>query len=255
MREFTAQPLDIPAVTVAESPLWHEDALWYCDIEAGGLLRFDPQDASLKRWVLDGALASIAPTDGGFIAGTSRGFEYLSLDGDRLNQELLHSPFTAAPGTRMNDGIADPAGRFWCGSIEPHRAHLGRLFCIDKGQVRVVRDGFRTLNGLGFSPDGKRLYVSDSHPTLASVWTIELDSDGMPLEPPQLFADLSEIGGRPDGAAVDEDGFIGSPPPIAGACCDLIPKAAPIWSSMCPPPIRPISPLAGRISERLSSPA
>ncbi|MGV1950892.1 SMP-30/gluconolactonase/LRE family protein [Agrobacterium vitis] len=227
MREFTAQPLDIPPVPVAESPLWHEDALWYCDIEAGGLLRFDPQDASLKRWVLDGALASIAPCGDGFIAGTSCGFEYLSLDGDQLNRKLLHSPFTAAPGTRMNDGIADPAGRFWCGSIEPHRAHLGRLFCIDKGQVRVVRDGFRTLNGLAFSPDGKRLYVSDSHPTLASVWTIELDSDGMPLEPPQLFADLSEIGGRPDGAAVDEDGFYWIAASDSGRVLRLDPKGRP----------------------------
>ncbi|MCM2450132.1 SMP-30/gluconolactonase/LRE family protein [Agrobacterium vitis] len=232
MKEFTAEPLDIPSVTVAESPQWHENALWYCDIEVGGLLRFEPQDASLKRWTLDGALASIAPTDGGFIAGTSLGFEYLSTEGDRLKQELLHAPFTASPaapmpGTRMNDGIADPSGRFWCGSIEPNSPQLGRLFCLDKGQVRVVRDGFRTLNGLAFSSDGRRLYVSDSHPSVAKVWTMAIDADGMPLEKPQLFANLSEFGGRPDGATVDEDGGYWIAASDSGRVLRLDPKGRP----------------------------
>ncbi|MBB4008746.1 SMP-30/gluconolactonase/LRE family protein [Allorhizobium taibaishanense] len=206
MHEFTARPLDLPAVGVAESPQWHEDALWYCDIEAGGLLRFDPEDGSLKRWTIDGALGSIAPTDGGFIAGTSRGFERLSIIGDQLERTLLAAPFDAKPGTRMNDGIADPAGRFWCGSIEPERPGLGRLFCLDKGKVRVVREGFRTVNGLAFTADGRRLFVSDSHPSVCKVWTVALDDDGIPIGNFTLFVNLSEFGGRPDGATVDEDG-------------------------------------------------
>lgn len=206
MREFTARPLDLPAVGVAESPQWHEDALWYCDIEAGGLLRFDPKDRNLKRWTIDGALGAIAPAEGGFMAGTSRGFERLSILGDKVERTLLNAPFEAKPGTRMNDGIADPAGRFWCGSIEPERPGLGRLFCLDKGRLRVVREGFRTLNGLAFTADGGRLFVSDSHPSVATIWTVELDASGVPLGDFTPFADLREFGGRPDGAAIDAEG-------------------------------------------------
>ncbi|MBB4955222.1 sugar lactone lactonase YvrE [Agrobacterium vitis] len=206
MKEYVAEPLDIAAVDVAESPQWCSDALWYCDIEAGGLRRYDPVDGSVLNWSIEGALGCIVPMAGGFAAGTSLGFEYLSIIDGNLDRQLIQAPFKASAHARLNDGIADPFGRFWCGSLERQRSGQGRLFCLERGKLRQMLEGFKTPNGLAFSPDGKKLYISDSFPDIARVWTTELDDNGTPVAPLQPFLDLTEFGGRPDGATVDEDG-------------------------------------------------
>ncbi|MCM2293088.1 SMP-30/gluconolactonase/LRE family protein [Allorhizobium sp. BGMRC 0089] len=214
MKRFDAEPLACPKAGVAESPVWFADRLWYCDIEAGALMRFDPATGAHDSWQIDGKLGAFAPVAGQdtredhlrLMAGTERGFELLTLSQSGLARDLVASPFAPGPGIRFNDGIADPKGRYWSGTIERDRKGLGRLYLLDHGEARQVMEGFKTLNGLAFSADGRRLYVSDSFPGIARVWTMRLDDEGMPLEERQPFLDLSAYGGRPDGAALDADG-------------------------------------------------
>ena len=60
-------------------------------------------------------------------------------------------------------------------------------------------------NGLAFSPDGKTMYLSDSHPSRAMVWAFDYDVDsGTPHNRRPFIPALPA--GRPDGAAVDADG-------------------------------------------------
>jgi sugar lactone lactonase YvrE len=67
-------------------------------------------------------------------------------------------------------------------------------------------DGFLTPNGLGFSPDGRTMYLSDSHPKRPPcVWAFDYDvDDAVPGNRRVFIASLP--GGRPDGAAVDAEG-------------------------------------------------
>ena len=65
--------------------------------------------------------------------------------------------------------------------------------------------GLVTQNGLGFSPDGKTMYLSDSHPSRQQIWQLPLRDDGS-LGERSLFVDMRELPGRPDGGAVDADG-------------------------------------------------
>jgi sugar lactone lactonase YvrE len=61
-------------------------------------------------------------------------------------------------------------------------------------------------NGLAFSPDGRTMYLSDSHPTVQAVWAFDYDTaSGIPGNR-RLFVDMKPLPGRPDGAAMDTDG-------------------------------------------------
>src|SRR5690606_10560417 len=60
-------------------------------------------------------------------------------------------------------------------------------------------------NGMAFSPDGRTMYLSDSHPDRQTVWAFDYDVDtGLPHRR-RVFIDRLPAG-RPDGAAVDQDG-------------------------------------------------
>lgn len=69
-----------------------------------------------------------------------------------------------------------------------------------------VVSGLLTQNGLAFSPDGRTMYLSDSHPASQQVWAFDYDPDaGLPSNR-RVFVDMRAHPGRPDGAAVDAEG-------------------------------------------------
>ncbi len=66
----------------------------------------------------------------------------------------------------MNDGACDPQGRFWGGTpADDHHAGGGALYRLDRaGRTEVVLEGLVISNGLGWSPDGRTMYLVDSGP-------------------------------------------------------------------------------------------
>jgi sugar lactone lactonase YvrE len=61
-------------------------------------------------------------------------------------------------------------------------------------------------NGLAFSPDGRTLYLSDSHPSRQLIWAFDYDIDSGTPHNRRVFVDMNDHPGRPDGAAVDSHG-------------------------------------------------
>ena len=60
--------------------------------------------------------------------------------------------------------------------------------------------------GMAFSPDGRTMYLSDSHPSVQLIWAYDYNTQtGIPSNR-RVFADMNSLPGGPDGAAVDEDG-------------------------------------------------
>lgn len=198
---------------VGESPLWHpvEQALYWVDIEGRALNRWRAGDASFARWHTPERLACIGlHARGGFIAGMDSGLFHLRIDAaDALASEPIAAFAHPQPGMRANDGRCDRTGRFWFGTMVMDMAiasAAGTLHRVDGGGMsRALVEGLVTANGLAFSPDGRTMYLSDSHPSVRRIWTFDLDADGTPTRRRE-FVDMNRHPGRPDGAAVDADG-------------------------------------------------
>ena len=199
---------------VGECPVWvpEENALYWVDIPNGSLQRWDAATGYLSAWKAPQMLACIARTQvGNWVAGMETGFFELTTHNDgSLDTTLLAGVEHPRPDMRLNDGRCDRQGRFWAGSMVLDmglNAAEGILYRYASGRAPHAQlDGFITLNGLAFSPDGRTMYASDSHPQVQQVWAFDYNTNTGTPSNRRLFIDMNHFPGRPDGAAVDAEG-------------------------------------------------
>jgi sugar lactone lactonase YvrE len=199
-----------------ESPVWHlaEQALYWVDIPARKLCRWQAATAQLTTWLAPEMLACIARGAGPdtWLAGMETGVFQLQTQADgQLRSQLLEQVEHASAGMRFNDGRCDRQGRFWAGTMVMNMglaSTTGALYRYDSARsgLQKMLDGFITPNGLGFSPDGRTMYLSDSHPSSQLIWAFDYDTATGTPSKRRVFVDMKALPGRPDGAAVDEDG-------------------------------------------------
>lgn len=198
---------------VGESPIWHpgEGRLYWVDIPGRKIHNWNPVDGKLQSWQTPEMVACIALNQsGGFIAGMESGIFALQLkEGGATDARQLAAVEHLDAPMRFNDGRCDRQGRFWAGTM-----HLDMSLARSVGQVyRLDRDGLKAQlsdlivpNGMAWSPNGRTMYLSDSHPTVQTIWAFDYDIDeGIPSNR-RVFVDMRDYPGRPDGAAVDADG-------------------------------------------------
>jgi len=201
--------------TVGESPLWcAEQAAWYwVDIPAKTIWRLDEASGAVRHWNTSEMVACIALKEsGGLIAGMESGIFSLELgSGPMAVEQKLAQPDGLGAGTRFNDGRCDRQGRFWSGTMFMDMAAVrpdGRLYryTAEQGLSQPMVSGLVVQNGLAWSPDGRTMYLSDSHGSRQLIWAFDYDTDeGLPHNQ-RVFVDMNSHPGRPDGAAVDSDG-------------------------------------------------
>ena len=143
--------------------------------------------------------------DGGLVVG-GRNIAWKSLADDRSAVLLELDAIPGAIG--FNDLTTDAAGRIYVGSLA-YRVFAGdtpqpgHLHVIDlDGRTRTIADGVLLTNGLGFSPDGRRLYHSDSRSGLVRVYDVAADGSVGP------WRALAQVDAVPDGLAVAADGSV-----------------------------------------------
>jgi gluconolactonase len=192
-----------------EGPVWDPGkGLYFSDVLNGGVHLLDRAGritpAVPKRRGIGGMALHAA---GGLIVG-GRDIAWVSL-GDGTMQTLLS--LDAIPGaTGFNDLTTDAAGRVYVGSLaykvfggDPPRP--GHLHVIDvDGRMRTLSDGVMLTNGLGFSPDGAKLYHSDARAPLVRIYDVKPDGA---VGPWRKFASLGEDR-VPDGLKVASDGSV-----------------------------------------------
>jgi sugar lactone lactonase YvrE len=207
--------LDAPPSLLGESPLWHptEQVLYWCDIPGHALNRFDPVTSRHERWQFDTDVASCAPMrDGGLLLAMRDGLWRFDARSGKRNA-LAAAPYDPR-NERFNDGKCDPRGRFWVGTIyEPRDPPLAALYRYEAGALARMVGDITVGNGLGWSPDARTLYCSDTK--AHTIYAFDFDAATGALDQRRVFAsfpikqaqqDLNTYGGRPDGAAVDSEG-------------------------------------------------
>ena len=197
---------------VGESPVWDDQlqALWWVDIESRAIRRYSEHSGAVHHWTLPERVGCIAlATDGRVIAAMESRIAALRLhDAGEVELQDLARIDHPAPGMRFNDGRCDPAGRLWVGTMVmdmPSNQPRGGLYRLDEqGLSGPHVTGLYTPNGSAFSPDGRTLYLSDSHPLSQQVWAFDFDPGGGQLGARRPFIDMKQWPGRPDGAAVED---------------------------------------------------
>ena len=110
--------------------------------------------------------------------------------------------------SRFNDVIADQAGRVFCGTMSSDYSS-GRLYRLDRNRViRPVIASVGCSNGMGFTPDLKGLYHTDSFAGL--ICRFDYIAHTGELENREIFAIVPSSDGLPDGLTVDRNGCVWS---------------------------------------------
>jgi sugar lactone lactonase YvrE len=205
---------------VGESPVWDSarQRLWWVDIPGRALWCWHSPSGQSRQWPTPeqtGCIALATGSDalphGQWIAAMETGVARLTPQDDgSLGTEWIDRVTHPQSGMRFNDGRCDRQGRLRAGTMVADMslaAPSGCLYALDApGELRGLDAGFITPNGMAFSPDGRTLYLSDSHPNRQTVWAFDYDTDTGTPHDRRIFIDFKPLPGRPDGAAVDADG-------------------------------------------------
>jgi sugar lactone lactonase YvrE len=213
---MTPRPLAVPCSAIAgelsEGPRWHAERgeLLWVDILGSRLHRArldaDGRLDELAPLQLDRHVGAVAPAlGGGYVLAAGRGFMFADADGNVVE---LAQPEAGRDDVRMNDGACDAQGRFWAGTMAYDESPgSGVLYRLElDGSCTTVLAGLTISNGIGWSPDGTVMYLSDSGD--GSVNAFDFDARTGRLSARRTFLRIEETGIAPDGLTIDDEGNV-----------------------------------------------
>jgi sugar lactone lactonase YvrE len=193
----------------AESPRWdgRDGTLAWIDMATGAFHRgrFENgqvvPEAAVVVGAQIGAPVPLVAEGAGWAVAVDQGLVHVSDDG-------VVSPLAtdvARAGDYMNDGGADPFGRFWVGSQAMPRDPHCSLWSFDSRGVPTERlRGVTVSNGLSFDRSGSTLYYIDTLPD-RSIEAFDVAPDGG-LSNRRTVCRVE--GGNPDGMTIDQEGML-----------------------------------------------
>lgn len=198
--------------TIGESPTWSaaENALYWIDVKKPALYRYDAATMENRSWLMPSDIGAFALVHNPFgaVVALRHGIFRLEFASGSLRR-LAQAPFDATK-FRFNEGACDSAGRFWVGvmfdplesTTPPEEASL-HSFTLADG-LRPEPDFSDLHNGMAWSPDEKRFYLS--HSQTKEVFAFAYHAATGRLGRRDLFVRVGKKLGIPDGAAVDTQG-------------------------------------------------
>jgi sugar lactone lactonase YvrE len=196
---------------VGESPVWIPDqqALYWIDIEGNLIFRYRPASRDLERFEVDFPItALVRRTQSRWIAAAKNGLYFWD---EQTGSSFLKDPEADVPNVRCNDGVIDRQGRFLVGTINEKdlESSDGSLYRYDAdGSLHRLDTGLAVANGIGLSPDGETLYVTDMFHS--RILAYDYDTESGTVSRRREFVVVPKAEGWPDGLIVDQEGFIWS---------------------------------------------
>ena len=196
------------ACQTGEGPLWHPDEkrLYWVDIPNGKMFRYDPATGAHEQCYEGEPIGGFTlQADGALLLFMARGAVQTWRDG---TMETVIPEIADERESRFNDVIAAPDGGVFCGTM-PTPDRPGRLYRLDTdGTIVKLLDGIGCSNGMGFTPDRKGMYYTDS--PAHEIYLFDYEQDSGAIGNQRVFARVPEDGGFPDGMTVDAEGHVWS---------------------------------------------
>ncbi len=197
--------------TLGESPVWcpRDAVLYWVDVRAPALHRFDPASGSTTHWPLpDLCGAVVLSARSRLLLAMREGVFTFDPGAEAPLPELLMSPEPASLGNRLNDSKCDRNGRLWTGSMRDFgAATTGSLYRVDPDLActRMLSD-ITVPNALAFGPDDTTLYFADTPD--GRIRAYDFDAVQARLGAMRVLLERGALPGRPDGATVDAEGCL-----------------------------------------------
>ena len=189
-----------------EAPRADGDVVWFTDLLLGGLRRLRPggqiDEFLPDRTKIGGAALN---EDGCIVCGGTGGIAWLNPVTGKSG--MLLEVADGKPIDCVNDMLPDGKGGLYFGTSHT-RLHQREetppplaIYRLDPdGRVTRLADGLRLCNGIGLSPDGRRLYHNES---LVGTFVYDIQPDGS-LKDKTLFCPETDC----DGLAMDREGGV-----------------------------------------------
>jgi gluconolactonase len=203
---FDFPPETLPYTVVAEGLKFPEAPVCMND---GSLLFVQIESKQISRLTPDGKVTLVKQLDGGpngLAIGPDRAL-YIANDGGRFSfamrggynfpgappadhvggsiQRLdlksgeLTTLYESCNGRRLvapDDLVFDRAGGMWISDIGKVKGDAGIYYALPNGKsITCVKDGMSAPNGIGLSPDGKLLHVSEAR----RLWSFDIAAPGV----------------------------------------------------------------------------
>jgi sugar lactone lactonase YvrE len=197
---------------LGEGPLWDADeqVLYWVDINNQCYFRFNPATSTHEKTEVGVKIGVLAlRASGGMVMAVRDGFAFWDTQKQALS--YIARPQEKQPQVRFNDGAVDCGGRFWAGTMNEDEdgAMLGTLWRLDPdGSVHAMETNVGTSNGIGWSPDNKTMYFTDSR--LHIIYAYDFDAASGDVANRRTFVHTPDERGVPDGLTVDSEGFVWS---------------------------------------------
>lgn len=193
---------------LGEGALWVKDRLYWFDILNKRLYHCaaDGSDQQAIQFTEHFSAAALTKTEDLLLASETALWRF-NINSQELTQLIALEAENAI--TRSNDGRADRQGGFWIGTMgKQAEPKAGAIYRYYQGELRCLRRDITITNALCFAPDGRTAYFADTD--LGQIYRWDLDAQGWPIGEPSIFVDLSDQALSPDGAVIDNRGYLWS---------------------------------------------
>lgn len=202
---FNFPPPTLPVSVLAEGLKFPEAPV---PMQDGSVLFVQIESKQVSRLMPDGRVILVRQMEGGpngLAIGPDKGV-YIANDGGRfsfaqrggynfpgaapadhvggsiqrldLKSGALTTLYDSCDGRRLvapDDLVFDHQGGMWISDIGKIKGDAGIYYALPDGKsIKCVKDGMNAPNGIGLSPDGKQLHVSEAR----QLWTYDISAPG-----------------------------------------------------------------------------